>query len=273
MKNLVDTHVHTTHSHDGKASLEKVIAVAKEKGLCHLCTTEHVDYDFEYGKNKAPVKWEFLDVEKYYRDWQVAKQALNDDKNNTLNLCFGIEASFDKNPRVIEKYQELIDKYPFDEVINSVHCVDGYDVYFKSAFWFKTKKQVYSRYLQTIIDSLDAPYHFDIVAHVGYIAHGSPYKEKTLLYQDFPELIDTLLKKIIEKDKAMEVNFHHAMCPEINILKRYFELGGRKISYGSDAHRADVCKDFEIACAMLKDIGFSHLCTFVKRECVLVPIE
>ncbi len=273
MKNFVDTHVHTAHSHDGKVSLEKVVATAKEKGLSYLCTTEHVDYDFEYGKNKAPIKWRFLNVEKYYADWKNAKRALEDDKNNTLNLCFGIEASYDGNPRVAEKYQELIAKYPFDTVINSVHCVDGHDVYFKSAFWFKPKRTAYTRYLQTIIESLDAPYQYDVVAHVGYIAHGAPYKNKALLYEDFAELIDELLKKIIAKDKALEVNFHHAMCPEKNIIKRYFELGGRKISYGSDAHRADVCKDYQKACDMLKEIGFTHLCTFVRHECVLVPIE
>ncbi len=273
MKNYVDTHTHTSHSHDGKVTLWQVVEAAKNKGLCYLCTTDHVDYDFEYGNNKSPINWRFLNDEKYYADWQTAKKTLDDDKNNTLNLCFGIEASYDGNPKVVEKYQELIAKYPFDEVINSVHCVDGYDVYFNTAFWFKTKKKAYERYLQTIIASLDVPYQYDTVAHIGYIAHGAPYKEKALLYKDFPELIDELLKKIIAKDKAMEINFHHDMCPEINIIKRYFELGGRKISYGSDAHRADVCKDYEIACTMLKEIGFTHLCTFVKHECQLVPIE
>jgi HisJ family histidinol phosphate phosphatase len=113
----------------------------------------------------------FLDLEKYYKTWSEAKKALDDDKNNTLNLCFGIEASYDSSKAAKEAYQRTIAKYPFDVVINSVHCVDGYDVYFKMAFLFKTKKRVYRRYLETILESLDAPYQYDIVAHIGYIAH------------------------------------------------------------------------------------------------------
>lgn len=127
-------------------------------------------------------------------------------------------------------------------VINSVHCVDGYDVYFKMAFLFKTKKRVYRRYLETILESLDAPYKYDIVAHIGYIAHGAPYRDKLLRYKDFPNEIDAILKGIISRDKALEINFHHEMAPQRDIIERYYELGGRKISYGSDAQQGDIAK-------------------------------
>lgn len=268
-----DTHVHSTNSHDGKVPISQIVQEAKAQGLCYLATTEHLDYDFEYGKNRAPVSWPNLDLEKYYKTWSEAKKALDDDKNNTLNLCFGIEASYDSSQAAKEAYQRAIAKYPFDVVINSVHCVDGYDVYFKMAFLFKTKKRVYRRYLETILESLDAPYQYDIVAHIGYIAHGAPYRDKLLRYKDFPNEIDAILKGIISRDKALEINFHHEMAPQRDIIERYYELGGRKISYGSDAHRGDICKNFDEACKMLKEIGFTHLSTFVKHREVLVPIE
>lgn len=81
------------------------------------------------------------------------------------------------------------------------------------------------------------------------------------------------MKGIISRDKALEINFHHEMAPQRDIIERYYELGGRKISYGSDAHRGDICKNFDEACKMLKEIGFTHLSTFVKHREVLVPIE
>lgn len=169
-----DTHVHTKNSHDGKLPIQSIVDLAKAQGLCYLCTTDHLDYDFEYGKNRAPISWPPLDLPAYYKEWQIAKTALDNDKNNSLTLCFGIEASYDKSEKAKEKYKEIIREYPFDAVINSVHCVDGYDVYFKMAFLFKRKKHVYRRYLETILESLDAPYPYDIVAHIGYIAHGAP---------------------------------------------------------------------------------------------------
>ena len=146
-------------------------------------------------------------------------------------------------------------------------------MYFKLAFLFKTKKRVYRRYLETILESLDAPYRYDTVAHIGYIAHGAPYRDKLLRYKDFPKEIDAILNGIIARGKALEINFHHEMAPQRDIIERYYELGGRKISYGSDAHRGDICKNFDVACKMLKEIGFTHLSTFVKHQEVLVPIE
>ena len=267
-----DTHVHTKNSHDGKLPIQSIVDLAKAQGLCYLCTTDHLDYDFEYGKNRAPISWPPLDLPAYYKEWQIAKTALDNDKNSSLTLCFGIEASYDKSEKAKEKYKEIIREYPFDAVINSVHCVDGYDVYFKTAFLFKRKKHVYRRYLETILESLDAPYPYDIVAHIGYIAHGAPYRDKALKYSDFPEEIDAILKGIIERGKAMEINFHHDMAPGRDIVQRYYDLGGRKISYGSDAHRGDVCKNFDDAVQMLKEIGFTHLCVFEKHREILLPI-
>ncbi len=267
-----DTHVHTRNSHDGKLPISKIIDLAKAQGLCYLATTDHLDYDFEYGKNRAPVSWPPLNLEEYYNEWKSAKTALDNDKSNRLKLCFGIEASYDSSEKAKNKYCEAIEKYPFDVVINSVHCVDGYDVYFKLAFLFKSKKRVYRRYLQTILESLDAPYHYDIVAHIGYIAHGAPYRDKQLRYKDFPDEIDAVLKGIIERGKALEVNFHHDMAPGRDILERYYELGGRKISYGSDAHRGDICKNFDEACGLLKEIGFTHLSVFENRKEILVEM-
>lgn len=134
-----DTHVHTRNSHDGKLPIATIVDLAKAQGLCYLATTDHLDYDFEYGKNRAPIKWPALNLEEYQKEWQTAKSALDNDESNTLNLCFGIEASYDKSALAKQKYKETIAKYPFDVVINSVHCVDGYDVYFKMAFCSNAK--------------------------------------------------------------------------------------------------------------------------------------
>lgn len=268
-----DSHVHTRNSHDGKLSIAEITDLALSQGLCYLATTDHLDYDFAYGKNKAPLRWPDLDLDKYYAEWKTAKQALNSIKNCGLNLCFGIEAAYDSSTYVKQKYKETIAEYPFDVVINSVHCVDGFDVYFKSAFLFKSKERMYGRYLETVLESLDAPYPYDIVAHIGYITHGAPYKDKILRYSDFPDKIDAILCRIIEKKKCLEINFHHEMNPPVDIIKRYYDLGGRKISYGSDAHRGEICKKYDEICALLKEIGFTHFSVFEKHIENLVPIQ
>lgn len=262
MRQYCDSHVHTRNSHDGKLPIAEIVGIAKQNKLCYLATTDHLDYDLQYGNNSSAFKWKFLDLDAYHDEWKSAKQALDASKNTSLTLCFGIEAGYSGEEDVCRRYAEAIDKYKFDVVINSVHCVDGKEAYFKSAFLFKSKKRAYSRYLRTVLESLDAPYHYDIVAHVGYITHGAPYFDKTLRYVDFPEEIDAVLNGIIKRNKALEVNFHHQMNPPEDILRRYYELGGRKISYGSDAHRGDLCKCYDKTCDLLKSIGFTHFTVF-----------
>lgn len=269
----VDSHTHTNHSHDGHLSIAEMVRLAKAQNLSYLCTTDHCDYDLVYGGCRAPFRWGDTDVESYWQDWKIAKEALDNDENNTLTLGFGIEAAYADGDLVAEKYKELISKYPFDTVINSVHCAGGKDMYFKSAFLFKSKKKAYGMYLDTIRRSLDVPYRYDVVAHIGYLTHGAPYRDNALRYVDFADKIDDILKRIIELDKSLEVNFHHEMNPKRDIIERYFELGGRKISYGSDAHRGDICKEFDNVCKMLKEIGFEYLVTYVKHEPHLVPID
>ena len=263
----VDTHTHTINSPDGHDPIISMVKEAQRLGLSYLCTTDHLDYDLKYGKNRTPIPWNHIDLEKYKAEWIEAKK-----QATGFDLCFGIEAGFDDNKYVQEKYIETINKYDFDEVINSVHFVNGMDVYFPMAFFFKTKKKMYGDYLDKVIRSLDAPYQYDIIAHVGYVTRNAPYKDKSLSYDDFPDKFDAILKGVIEKGKALEVNTHHDMNPIREVLERYYELGGRKISFGSDSHRMQLIKDYDVTCDILRDIGFTHFSTFYKHKEKLVPI-
>lgn len=110
------------------------------------------------------------------------------------------------------------------------------------------------------------------MAHIGYVTRNAPYAKKALFYADFPEKFDAILHGIIERGKALEVNTHTTLYPSEEILRKYYEYGGRKISFGSDSHHAELCKDYEKTCAMLKEIGFTHFSVFTAHEEELVPI-
>lgn len=267
----VDSHVHTQNSPDGHDSIQSIVNEAKRKGLYYLCTTDHLDYDLKYGRNRSPIPWNHIDLNKYYFEWQAAKAELQKE-NNPLLFKFGVEVGYENNKKVISKIEEVLEKYPFDAVINSVHFVKGMDVYFRSAFFLKPKHVMYGAYLDKVFESLSAPYQYDIVAHIGYVTRNAPYKDKALRYMDFPHKFDAILKAVINKDKALEINTHHDMTPTEEIVRRYYELGGRKISYGSDSHHKELCKDFEKTCALLKGIGFTHFSVFDRHKEIKVPI-
>ena len=51
------------------------------------------------------------------------------------------------------------------------------------------------------------------------------------------------------------------------VLKRYRQLGGEKITIGSDGHRPEhIAYDFGRLQDLLKHIGFQYYCIFQKRN-------
>ena len=84
----------------------------------------------------------------------------------------------------------------------------------------------------------------------------------------FREKLDKILLKIIELDKTIEINTHdknNKFVPEYNILKRYYELGGRNITFSSDAHKIeDLFLNFDKVVQVAKEIGFEYLIVYKK---------
>lgn len=81
------------------------------------------------------------------------------------------------------------------------------------------------------------------------------------------------MTKAIDNDCGIEVNTSgyryglDSVHPQVEILKRYKELGGQIITVGSDAHKSkDICADFHIAYDILKNIGFKKITTFKQRK-------
>ena len=61
--------------------------------------------------------------------------------------------------------------------------------------------------------------------------------------------------------------------PEESVLKRYRELGGERITIGSDAHQPEhIAYDFAKAEAILKELGFQSYCIFHGRKPNIIPL-
>ena len=159
-----------------------------------------------------------------------------------------------------------------------MHDLDGEDYYFKRVFEKKEKSETYGDYLAFVRKSLDAPYHYDIVGHIGYHTRYAPYADRRMYTEDFQAEIDDILRTIIQKDKILEINSSNrdgveTFLPERKLLERYYELGGRKISFGSDTHDTNrIAERFEEACALAKEIGFTHFTIPCKGEHIKIEI-
>lgn len=90
---------------------------------------------------------------------------------------------------------------------------------------------------------------------------------------DLADLIDEILKILIQRGKGLEVNsaglkyglpYPH---PHPDVLKRYKELGGEIITIGADAHKPEhVAYDFAQTAEILKSCGFKFYTEFCERK-------
>ncbi len=90
--------------------------------------------------------------------------------------------------------------------------------------------------------------------------------------------MNEILRTIARDGRILEVNSssYHAgsdTLPAFDIVKRYFELGGRLLNFGSDAHEKErLGAKYSVFSDMAKAAGFSEIAIAVGRKITTVPI-
>ena len=260
----IDLHSHSTFSHDGKNTPAEMLETALKRGIFFFGVSEHFCYELDltvYDEAKAE-SLKDGDPNEYFH----TLRHLQEDYEGVMNVAVGGEFGYGNDEKAQAEYKLICEKFHPDYVINSVHCIDGIDLcrldYTNPRY--SDKKTVYGRYLRLVRDSLDAPYPYDIVGHIGYASRYIRFEDDEEFWRAFGEQIDDILLTIIQKDKILEVNTANKGLPNITVpdervLARYFALGGRKVSFGSDAHFVERIADkYEEAVEMLKKIGFTY---------------
>lgn len=270
-----DIHTHTTFSLDGRSGIEEMIARARELKLDIYGVSEHFNYDYDRmdlridGQAVPPI-----DEEAYF----ARARALQKQCGGGMRLLVGAEFGYDHDSRALARYCAAAERYKPDFIINSIHTCLGMDCYFPHYCEGRSKAFAYNAYLYRVLESLDAPYPYDIVAHVGYCARNATYPDPKLRYADFADVLDEILRRIIRKGKILEVNTSaktagSPFLPDTDILERYYELGGREISFASDAHdTARIGEKYELVCAALRKIGFPCLTVPCRGEHLHLPL-
>lgn len=273
-KFLTDMHSHTTFSHDGKNTPAKMLEEAQKRGLAFYGVSDHFDYDYDLSlvSEEERLALQNGDEAEYFH----TLRHLQEDYEGVMNVALGAEFGFSEKHEVQCRYLSTYEKYRPDYVINSVHGQDGKD-YARYDFT-KDKKTTYKEYLRIVRASLDAPYPYDIVGHIGYVARYVPFKDRDFSFAEFGTEIDDILQTIIQKGKILEVNaktktLPDDAVPDWDLVKRYFALGGRLISYGSDAHEVGrIAEKRELIVKTLKEIGFTHLTLPFRGEYIKLEL-
>jgi histidinol-phosphatase (PHP family) len=118
------------------------------------------------------------------------------------------------------------------------------------------------------------------MGHYDYIVRYAPYQQTSLRYRDFSDILDEMFTYLIHEGKALELNTKsyqdfkgRLINLDVDILKRYRELGGEIISLGSDSHDPSrVGHDFKRFAELIKSLGFRWSAHYEKRKLVQLPL-
>ncbi len=262
-----DFHIHTHHSGDSEAPMRDVIEVAIKRGLPAICFTEHMDIDYPPVPDLEPGLFE-LDTDAYYKEYKE----LSAEYADRIPVFFGVEVGM--QPHLVQTNSDYVKQHPFDFVIGSNHVCYRKDPYYPSYYEGRSETEAFNEFFESTLENISKFNNFDVLGHLDYIVRYSPTKYENYSYGKYSDIIDEILRTLINKEKGLDVNTKSMYSnspstepnPSRDILMRYLELGGEIITLGSDAHYAEqVGGAFEQTASILKDCGFKYYATFNSR--------
>jgi histidinol-phosphatase (PHP family) len=261
----IDYHVHSNNSFDAKFGIIQMCKSAELKGISEICFTEHFNVD------SRDVSYNFLNYNKYSEEILEAREIFS----GKLDVKKGLEIG---EPHILrKKLSDELSMMDLDFIIGSVHNINGLKL--RLYMQNKNKKSVYKDYFDEVLrmvenSDIDIVGHLDLMKRYAYDIYGD-YK-----FDDYREIIEEILKKIIQKDIGIEVNTSGLrnkvgkLYPSIDVLKLYKNIGGKIITIGSDSHDLDnIGNNFLTVVKMLKKIGFEYIYRYKNRKKLPVRIE
>jgi histidinol-phosphatase (PHP family) len=239
---MFDTHIHTKFSTDSSMSIEEVMGRASELGL-GVVITDHMDTNYP-GKEKFN-----FDTGSFFAEYE---------KYRSEKLLLGFELGMTLEFK--EENKSLAENNPFDYVIGSIHFLGNNDIFYPVTYEGKSKEEVFTDYFLTMYENINELSYIDSLGHIDYISRYAAYDDKEINYHEYCELIDEVLKVLIKKDIALEINSRRlkdraAINNMRKIYERYSELGGNLVTIGSDAHSRDaIGANFDSVTDLIKDL-------------------
>jgi histidinol-phosphatase (PHP family) len=262
---LCDYHMHSNFSSDSYASARAMYESAIQKGIPEIGLTEH----FDLHPQELPV---FYRPEAWWKEIGNIRESLD----GRLILRAGVEIG---EPHCYaDEIKDLLDKHPYDFVIGSLHYV-GDDLMFDNKLLeLRGADEIMRRYFLEMEKMTRSP-QFDILGHMDVpVRNGKPiwgfYDPSR-----YEALIRAVLKNCIDQGVAVEVNSGglrkpaNNLMPDLLILQWYREMGGQRLTLGSDAHTpGHVGLHLDQALQAIRETGFKFITRYELRRPSFLPI-
>lgn len=268
MNIITDTHIHSHHSSDAVNSINEIAREAVNKQIEIICITDHIDIDYP-----GDILFNKLDSRAYLSEIEKARSDTGDDITILTGLEIGIQ------PHLANSTASFAEEFKPDFIIGSTHCVKGEEISRTGLFHNRSKIEAYNRYFEAMLENIHSIEAFDSLGHLDFVERYYPGTNRELVYREHNEIIDEVLKLLIKKDKALEINtsgFRYKLGkphPSKEVLTRYAQLGGKLITIGSDSHHSrDIGSGFDQIYTILKNAGFTSYFYYRKRTPFELPL-
>jgi len=273
---LVDYHMHLRGPLEAGSEpldhrlevIERYVECARERGVDEVAFTEHVYY-FKQTRELWTIPYQ---AERAVHDLDVYCDVVIEAKRRGLPVKLALEV--DHVGGLQQQLAELLEPYPFDLLLGSVHFVDDLAVDFQPGAWEELPvDDVWGRYVRAL-EELAASQAIDILAHpdLAKIYGKRPDPES------LQELHSSIAVAAARAGIAIEISSAGLrkpvgeIYPDHELLAECFRHGV-PITTASDAHQPEcVGEDFDRVVAYARDVGYTEVAVFDRRERCLEPL-
>lgn len=267
---LVDYHIHSHFSKEGKDSIDAICQRAISKELEEIAITEFCVFDPENphfnGYNHEEVKAAIDQARETYAGQIVIRH--------------GVDIGYET--RYLEEIEEFLEQHLFDFTIASVHHINEHHILSDDARDFFASHQLPDAYIPYFFEVRRAAEckMFDLIGHLDYVKRKGVDVFGPFDFEVMEPVLRSILQIIVANEMGLEINTSglrqspRDFYPAAKILKLYQELGGEVITIGSDAFSADhVGAGAPNALWLAYQTGFRFITTFEQGEPAFIPIE
>jgi histidinol-phosphatase (PHP family) len=248
--------MHTAFSHDSHVLLELYAAQAAQLGVREIAITDHVD---------------FMPGSPGYRyfDYDVRRKVIHETAERwagKVAIRHGVELTYEI--RYEEEIGEYLRTHSFDYSIGSVHAVSDSPYARDRIETFVSGKTVAEAVAPYFVE-VEAAARSGLFDTIGHLDQCKRWLQPWFSPADFatiPASYEPLLVALVESGTALEVNSSGLRYPEKEtypgpwVVARFRELGGERVTVGSDAHLPEsFAFGLEEAAEIVAAAGFDRL--------------
>lgn len=262
---MLDYHLHTVRCGHAQGRLQEYAERAVALGLAEIGFSDHFpllhmeDPTLSMGMEQLP---------EYVREVEELRALYPG-----LQVRLGIEVDY--LPETAERLPTLLDAYPFDYIMGSLHFVDGFgfdDSRNLDGYAGRDLLALWERYFDLLGEAAESDL-FDVLAHPDLIKKFGFRPDA-----DVRHLYEACLDRVAATGLAVEVNTGGLRKPvgemypsaDFLLLCRERDI---PLTLGSDAHcPQEVGERFEEALRLLRRVGYGELVRFNGRKRSYLPL-